>query len=86
MILLEFKDGTGIGNKELPIFINPEAVESLQPERPDSTMVRTKSYTYLVKGAIEDIAVALMLPDLAKMAGTDMVHVVDLLEKAGAES
>lgn len=81
MILLEFQDGRGINKAGTRIFINPDQVTSLEEDQADTTLVRTISYNHLVKGNIQDVAITLMLKEMADLAGVPFTDLVDKLQE-----
>jgi hypothetical protein len=83
-ILVEFEDGRGISQDALPIFINPELVCGVQPDRNGSTTVFTTAYNWLVKGDVKEVATKLMLPDILTRAGVSL-EMLDELEKLTKE-
>jgi hypothetical protein len=84
MILVEFEDGRGISQEATAIFINPELVAGIQPDRNGSTTVFTKAYVWLVKGDIREVAVKLMMPDIMDRAGIGLEQ-LDELQKLTQE-
>lgn len=80
-ILVEFEDGRGISQETAAIFINPELVCGIQPDRNGSTMVFTLAYNWLVKGDIKEVAAKLMMPEIMDRAGLELDQ-LDELEDA----
>jgi hypothetical protein len=78
-ILVEFEDGRGICQAG-PIFINPDLVAGIQPDRNDSTLVFTTAYNWMVKGNVKEVATKLMMPEMLDRAGIGL-EALDELEK-----
>lgn len=79
-ILVEFEDGRGISQAGLKIFINPELVAGIQPDRNGSTTIFTKAYVWLVKGDVQEVAMKLMMPEICDRAGLPLED-LDQLDK-----
>ena len=82
-LLVELKTPDGIGFGDT-VFVNPEAVESIDAHDDHSCLVRTKSYTYVVKGKPKEIAAMVMMPEMLQRAGLGF-EVLDELEDAVKE-
>jgi len=80
MILVAFEDGRGCFPETSKIFINPEQVTGLDEQSNGTTVLRTISYNYLIKGDIKEVAAKLMMPEILDRAGIPLES-LDELEK-----